>query len=61
MAECDENNIFSDNVMTVRYVPIYENKLKNLTDSEEEAIPIKKNCEVEAVVDQVCHYILLVL
>lgn len=59
MAECNETNIFSDNVMSVRYVPIYgKNVGNNKTESEDESDQTKRNCEVEALVDQVSEHLL---
>ncbi|XP_057654659.1 ribonuclease Z, mitochondrial isoform X1 [Diorhabda carinulata] len=56
MAECTEENIFEDNVMMVKYVPLTRNAedLDNhlLESSEEEPEVVLKNTGIEAVVDQ---------
>lgn len=58
MAQCDEETVFKDNVMSVKYVPIYPNKQYKATkeESEDESSPGMRNSEVEAVVDQVNIY-----
>lgn len=57
MAQCGEDNIFEDNVMTVRYIPIYRKQHvlydSSQEESEDEPVSGKKNSEVEAIVDQV--------
>lgn len=55
MAQCDEQTVFEDNVMTVKYVPIYPNQHFESTkvENEDESNPGMRNSEVEAVVDQV--------
>lgn len=55
MAQCDEENVFEDSVMTVRYVPIYRQSHTNCESIqiENEDCPGKKDSGVEAVVNQV--------
>lgn len=56
MAQCGEDDIFEDNVMMVKYIPIHKTeKAQNRKQEENENEPIngKRNSEVEAVVDQV--------
>lgn len=54
MAKCDEESIFEDNVMTVRYVPIYNNNNQLIdVENEDQVYTGKKNSQVEAVVEQV--------
>lgn len=58
MAQCGEDNIFEDNVMTVKYVPIYRKEQILYESSQEESedepsSELRNSVEVEAVVDQV--------
>lgn len=57
MAQCGEDSVFEDNVMTVKYIPIYQKEHSTYEssqeESEDESIPKTKNCEVEAIVNQV--------
>lgn len=54
MVQCDEQTVFEDNVMTVKYVPIYPSQFESTkVENEDESSPRMRNSEVEAVVDQV--------
>lgn len=57
MAQCDEDSVFKDNVMAVRYVPIFKQSYSPCESSQDESDAElstgKRDSEVDAVVEQV--------
>ncbi|CAH1109294.1 unnamed protein product [Psylliodes chrysocephalus] len=45
MAKCDEDTVFSDNVMTMHYVPLYEKKVTEVVEIVKEVDTIKEEIE----------------